>query len=849
MSTPVLGPEFTVNTTTTGSQMHATVAATADGRFAIAWRNENDYAMRVFHADGTPDGPERPIDVGGASPLIDNRIEMVGMPNDDLAVAYLDTTVNDGDILLRFYHSTPQSFGYATFDQHDVSVDHFQPEAGLEDSIGLGVDPASGTVIVEFYEVQPSGNRLRSELPYIPFKTSAGSTINSEGNFSQMEGVVVNGEFENTFRDNSTGNVLIFSGAPSEVIGPGTNPYLAHFNNGNYALVRQDNGSVLLRIMNFASFPSDFGSDIVVAGSPSAPASDSHLLVLQDDRLLVVWEQTIISGQTSSDLVSGRLYNPDGTPESGIFAIDQFNFPTGGQPVTGAPRAAQLADGRVVVTYQDGTLTDADIRAHIIDVRNGAVTLAGTVFGDDHVGTALGDTFLEGRGDDHVAAGGGDDVLNGGADSDTLLGEDGNDTLIGGLGDDILFGGPGSDTFRFDSPFEGTGPFGGVDSIRDFTHGRDHILLGTAFVSEGGGPHPLGASVHFQVGSAATAAGPTLLMDNFNNHTLSWDADGNGPAAPNVLTTVGFADTNAVIEPDATNYTLPGLNGYSVLGTGDFNANGGQDSDIVLRNNTSGAAEIWFMGGGHIIGDYPIGNLAGYGLAGTGDFNHDGTDDLLWRNNTSGVVETWLMHDGARVGGDTLGNLTGYTALGTGDFNQDGNTDIVWQNNASGAVDIWFMGGGHPVADYNIGNLSGYSLLGIGDFNGDHTSDFVWRNNMSGVTETWLMQQGAPTGGSTIGNLAGYQLLETGDLNHDGTDDLVWRASTGATSTWVMHEGQFQNETENLGTVPLENLAAASGDFTGDGGKDVLFMNSATNTTTIMDIEHHSLTASDFLIV
>jgi hypothetical protein len=99
----------------------------------------------------------------------------------------------------------------------------------------------------------------------------------------------------------------------------------------------------------------------------------------------------------------------------------------------------------------------------------------------------------------------------------------------------------------------------------------------------------------------------------------------------------------SLVSSDQTSFSLAGLNGYAVLGTGDFNANGGADSDIVIRNNFSGAAEIWFMAGGAVIGDYSIGNLTGYTLTGTGDFNHDGTADMLWRNNSSGVVETWLM--------------------------------------------------------------------------------------------------------------------------------------------------------------------------------------------------------------
>jgi hypothetical protein len=178
-------------------------------------------------------------------------------------------------------------------------------------------------------------------------------------------------------------------------------------------------------------------------------------------------------------------------------------------------------------------------------------------------------------------------------------------------------------------------------------------------------------------------------------------------------------------------------------------------------------------------------------------------------------------------------------------------TQIGMDTLASGDIAfVWFMGAGHMIGSQSLGNLGGYSLLGVGDFNGDHTSDLVWRNNMSGVTETWQMQQGVRTGGSTLGNLAGYQLLDTGDLNHDGTDDIVWRASTGATSSWAMRNGQFQNDEQPLGNFSLATFAApVFGDFTGDGGKDVLFLRAGNNTTTILDIEHHSLVPSDFLIV
>jgi hypothetical protein len=559
---------------------------------------------------------------------------------------------------------------------------------------------------------------------------------------------------------------------------------------GTIEIVYRSSGG-LLRGQAYDTSGNLLGAEYLISSTDSdRPAATA----LQDGRFMAVYEE-------NGDIF-GRIMNRDGTPSTDEFRVN--TDPTGTQTHA---TIDTLSDGQVAVAWEDSRTGAGDIYYTMYDLRQAGADLTG------------------------------------GNRADSLAGSNFDDTLTGGLSADYLRGGGGSDTFVFKNPTDGT------DRIADFQHGQDHVLLGSNFVSEGGGPHPLSSAVHFDYGSAATTSSPTVIYDTFNSHQLKWDSDGTGPAPAQALAIVNFADASDTIEPDRTFFSLPGLNGYSVLGTGDFNHNGGVDSDIVLRNNASGNAEIWFMGGGAIIGDYSIGNLGGYSLAGTGDFNHDGTDDILWRNNASGVVEAWLMQDGVRVGDNILGNLSGYTALGTGDFNHDGTTDIVWQNNASGVVDIWLMGAGHMTADVSPGNLSGYTMLGIGDFNGDGTSDFVWRNNASGLAETWLMQQGVRTGGFTLGNLANYQLIDTGDLNHDGTDDLVWRASNGVTSSWAMRNGQFQNDEQNLGNFPVAtNPAVAFGDFTGDGGKDVLFLNPGANTTTIVDIEHHSLVASDLLI-
>ena len=76
------------------------------------------------------------------------------------------------------------------------------------------------------------------------------------------------------------------------------------------------------------------------------------------------------------------------------------------------------------------------------------------------------------------------------------------------------------------------------------------------------------------------------------------------------------------------------------------------------------------------------------------DFNGDGKADILWRNSTTGALQVWLM-DGvnAATEGAQLARTQVWGIEGVTDFDNDGNADILFRNSTTGAVQVWLMDG------------------------------------------------------------------------------------------------------------------------------------------------------------
>ncbi|WP_447585119.1 FG-GAP-like repeat-containing protein [Pseudoxanthomonas mexicana] len=226
---------------------------------------------------------------------------------------------------------------------------------------------------------------------------------------------------------------------------------------------------------------------------------------------------------------------------------------------------------------------------------------------------------------------------------------------------------------------------------------------------------------------------------------------------------------------------------WKVIGSGDFNGDG--RADVLWRDTSSGQIFIQHMNGTTILPtsgfSRPVGDQ-NWKVVALADFNGDGITDLYWRNVTSGAHDLWLMGGGLnpasmhRVYDEPDLN---WNVMGAGDFNGDGKADLLWRNTSTGANFIQFMNGPSVLATTGFirreADLA-WKVVAIRDFDGDGKADIYWRNDATGVNFMWLMD-GLTRRSSTqvyVEPNAAWKIVNSGDYNGDGLGDVFWRNST-----------------------------------------------------------------------
>ncbi|MBP5586073.1 MAG: hypothetical protein J6Y92_06945, partial [Lentisphaeria bacterium] len=199
---------------------------------------------------------------------------------------------------------------------------------------------------------------------------------------------------------------------------------------------------------------------------------------------------------------------------------------------------------------------------------------------------------------------------------------------------------------------------------------------------------------------------------------------------------------NGMFVPQVLNFKNEG---WEILGIGDFNGNG---SDDVLIANPTGASDTvgllgyWESG---VTWTLINGYSAEWECVSTGDFNGDGKCDMLWRNSFVGddsivynAYCTWIVEDPVDWRMVSVANPREWNFLCSGDFDGNGSHDIAMIN-IEGVVGIWGIGDGYlnSWSILSAVDRSSWTLAGVGDFNGDGTDDIAWASDSLGVVGYW----------------------------------------------------------------------------------------------------------------
>lgn len=248
---------------------------------------------------------------------------------------------------------------------------------------------------------------------------------------------------------------------------------------------------------------------------------------------------TDADNKLTGDEGSNQLFGNGGNDRlSGMGGDDLLAGGDGDDQLSGGAGNDLLSGGRGVDQLNGGAGTDT--ATYVTSEIGVTADLASNA---KNAGGAAGDTFtsienltgsnfrdiLSGNQSVNVLDGGkGDDVINGGGGADTLIGGEGQDWLNGGAGKDILKGGAGADSFYFATVAEAG------DTVSDFKHGEDHIVLSASGFGIGSN-HEFSfyaaSQVYLYNGNAlyAPSNAPTLIY-NSDTGKLLFDGDGSGTA-------------------------------------------------------------------------------------------------------------------------------------------------------------------------------------------------------------------------------------------------------------------------------------------------------------------------------
>jgi glucose/arabinose dehydrogenase len=223
---------------------------------------------------------------------------------------------------------------------------------------------------------------------------------------------------------------------------------------------------------------------------------------------------------------------------------------------------------------------------------------------------------------------------------------------------------------------------------------------------------------------------------------------------------------------------------------------------LIWQHEQSGGLVAWFMNDvnrSSAVWFTPAGVAdQGWRVVTTGDFNANGRPDLLWQHRGTGELVAWLMTgtslDAAVWLTPSAAVSRDWNVVDSGDFNRDGHSDLLWQHDVTGALVVWLMNRASLIEARFIetGGVtdSDWRVVAAGDFDNDGGPDLLWQHRRSGGLVAWMMTGTSPTLAVWL-NPSGvsdplWRVVAVGDISGDGRRDLVWQHEDGGVVLWRM---------------------------------------------------------------
>jgi hypothetical protein len=309
-----------------------------------------------------------------------------------------------------------------------------------------------------------------------------------------------------------------------------------------------------------------------------------------------------------------------------------------------------------------------------------------------------------------------------------------------------------------------------------------------------------------------------------------------------------------------------------------FNLTPGQRRAEIFWRNPDGTEAVWQLDNadptklvGAVLVNSPY-NTPTWKLKGIADMDGDGIKDHIYQNGTQIVylpfTEAGGQTSGVKLGvtpkfnnaalfgasnGQTATPGAGWDLVAVENVAGTPQADLIFYSRSLGILVYWETdatggitnGGAFTSSAAPSGQGTGpnaWKVAAVADFTGDNKVDILWQQDNGGFTVLWKLN-------GTVVDLVGSKALPamaasfavagTGDFNGDGIKDVVWRDNAAnITRFWSFNTSGTPVQTADNGALVGGSNFQIQGiaDINGDGKSDILWRDQGSGRTVLWNL-------------